>query len=212
MDKVKPPAAVNAMSRIEERRLVGRAKRGSADAFRKLVEQYQERLFAFVWRLIRHHQEAEDITQAAFVKAYEALDSYSERYAFSTWLFTIGYRLCLNHLRKRKAYVGDVDFSRISNRDEPEVSQSIANTEEARRMRETIWAAVNELKMPQKSAVLLFYREGKSCEEIGRILEMPAVTVKSHLHRARAKLRESLSVGLMDDWTSLRFDNDSQTA
>ena len=81
------------MARSEETRLIARAKRGSPDAFRVLVDAYKDRLFAFVWRMVRDHHEAEDITQSAFVKAYEALESYSEQWAFSTWLFTIAYRL-----------------------------------------------------------------------------------------------------------------------
>jgi RNA polymerase sigma-70 factor (ECF subfamily) len=199
------------MPRSEETRLVNRAKRGSADAFRALVEAYKERLFAFVWRMVRNHHEAEDITQAAFVKAYEALDTYSDQYAFSTWLFTIAYRLCLNHLRKRKAYSGELDLSRVDGA-EVDAPRTIANTEEARRLRDLIWAAVDELKPPQRSSVLLFYREGKSCEEIGRVLEMPTVTVKSHLHRARAKLRQALSAELVDDWMAIQFLNDSHYA
>ena len=199
------------MARSEESRLVDRARRGNAEAFRALVEAYKDRLFAFVWRMVRNHHEAEDICQAAFVKAYEALDSYSEKYAFSTWLFTIGYRLCLNKIRKRKAWDGEVDFARIGT-DAPDAPQVLAQTEEARRLRTLIWSAVDELKPPQKTAVLLFYREGKSCEEIGRVLEMPTVTVKSHLHRARAKLRAALSSEFVDDWTTIPFLSDANSA
>ncbi len=192
------------MPRSEESRLIARAKRGNADAFRGLVEAYKDRLYAFVWRTVRNHHEAEDVCQAAFIKAYEALPSYSEEYAFSTWLFTIAYRLCLNQVRKRKAVSGEVDFSRMG-RDEADAPAAVANTEEAHRLRNLIWSAVERLSMPQKSAVLLFYREGKSCEEIGRVLDMPAVTVKSHLHRARAKLRGTLSAELVDDWMAVQF-------
>jgi RNA polymerase sigma factor (sigma-70 family) len=208
---LRPEAIKAAMPRDEETRLINRAKRGSADAFRTLVDTYKERLFAFVWRMVRDHHDAEDICQSTFVKAYEALDSYSEKYAFSTWLFTIGYRLCLNSLRRRREYAGDVDFSRLG-RAEPDAPRSLANSEEAHRLRSAIWAAVDGLKTPQKSSVLLFYREGKSCEEIGRVLNMPTVTVKSHLHRARAKLRDVLSADLVGDWTTLDFLSDSQTA
>jgi RNA polymerase sigma-70 factor (ECF subfamily) len=208
---MKPEAAKPAMPREEETRLINRAKRGSADAFRTLVDTYKERLFAFVWRMVRDHHEAEDICQSAFVKAYEALDSYSEKYAFSTWLFTIGYRLCLNFLRRKKAYAGDVDFARIG-REEDDAPRTLANSEAAHRLRRAIWAAVEELKPPQKSSVLLFYREGKSCEEIGRVLNMPTVTVKSHLHRARASLRVALSAELVDDWMAVDFLSDSHYA
>jgi RNA polymerase sigma-70 factor (ECF subfamily) len=199
------------MPRSEEQKLIARAKRGHADAFRELVDAYKERLFAFVWRMVRNHHEAEDIAQAAFVKAYEALDSYSERWAFSTWLFTIAYRLCVNQLRRKKALTGEMDFSRIGGADE-DAADTVANTEEARRLRGMIWAAVEQLTPPQKSAVLLFYREGKSCEEIGRILEMPTVTVKSHLHRARGKLRDVLQDELADDWSELPFGQDARYA
>jgi RNA polymerase sigma-70 factor (ECF subfamily) len=104
-----------------------------------------------------------------------------------------------------------VDFSRIGG-DEADAPTIVANTEEAHRLRNLIWSAVDRLSMPQKSAVLLFYREGKSCEEIGRVLEMPAVTVKSHLHRARAKLRGALSAELVDDWVAVQFLGGAQSA
>ncbi len=192
------------MPRSEEQVLIARAKRGHADAFREIVEAYKGRLFAFVWRVIRNHHEAEDICQSAFVKAYEALATYSEKYAFSTWLFTIAYRMCLNHVRKRKPLSGEVDLSYFGD-DEADAMEALANSEEARRLRSVIWDAVDDLSHPQKAAVLLFYREGKSCEEIGRVLEMPTVTVKSHLHRARAKLRDVLSAEIVDDWNVFRF-------
>ncbi|MGE0481961.1 MAG: RNA polymerase sigma factor [Phycisphaerae bacterium] len=188
------------MSRDEELRLIGRAIRGHAESFRGLVDAYKERLFAFVWRVVRDHHEAEDICQSAFAKAYESLASYSREYAFSTWLFTIAYRLSMNHLRKRRALSGDVDFSRMSGDDE-EIPDALAGTEQARRVRDEVWAAVDRLTIVQKSAVLLFYRENKSCQEIGQILDVPVVTVKSHLHRAREKLRQHLSAELAAAWT-----------
>jgi RNA polymerase sigma-70 factor (ECF subfamily) len=206
-----PDVAKVVMPRNEELRLIGRAKRGNADAFRALVDAYKDRLFAFIWRMVRNHHEAEDIAQSAFVKAYEALGTYSEQWAFSTWLFTIAYRLCVNHLRKRKTVSTEVDFSRVAAGTD-DVRESVANTEEARRLREVIWSAVDQLSPPQKSAVLLFYREGKGCDEIGRVLEMPTVTVKSHLHRARARLRTVLNAELVEDWMALQFLSDSRYA
>lgn len=200
----------HAMSRDDEARLVARAVRGNADAFRQLVEAYKDRLFAFVWRMIRNHHEAEDICQAAFVKAYESLASYSKEYAFSTWLFTIGYRLCLNVLRKRRTISADPELIQVGASGEG-VVEATANSEEARRMRKLIWNAVERLSPPQKSAVLFFYRENKSCQEIGEILGMPAVTVKSHLHRAREKLRSLLSGELVHDWLAIEFLADSGT-
>lgn len=197
------------MARSDEARLIARAKRGHADSFRELVDLYKDRLFAFVWRTVRNHHEAEDVCQAAFVKAYESLAAYDETYAFSTWLFTIAYRLSLNLLRKRKAVSSEIDLTEVGGEGE-ETTLSLVNSEEASRLRERIWSAVEQLSTPQRAAVLLFYREGKGCSEIGEILGMPAVTVKSHLHRAREKLRTLLGGELVDDWMSVRF-SDSRT-
>lgn len=188
------------MSRAEEAQLIVRAQRGHADAFRELVESYKDRLFAFVWRMLNNHHEAEDICQSAFVKAYESLASYSKQYAFSTWLYTIAYRLCLNHLRKRRAVAADIDFAQFGGADD-DASETLAASEEARRLQDVIWTAVDRLSPAQKSAVLLFYREGKSCQEIAHVLGMPPVTVKSHLHRARERLRGLLGQELVEDWS-----------
>jgi len=199
------------MTRDQERKLIARAKRGSPDAFRQIVEAFKDRLFSFVWRMTRNHHEAEDVCQAAFVKAYESLASYSENYAFSTWLFTIAYRLCLNAMRKKRAVSGDADFSNVSSA-EPDASITLAGSEDARNLRRRIWTAVDQLSAPQKTAVLLFYREGQSCQDIGEVLGIPAVTVKSHLHRAREKLRELLGADVAQDWTAVRNLSDSQLA
>jgi RNA polymerase sigma-70 factor, ECF subfamily len=199
-----------AMATEDLKRLIARAKRGHADAFRQLVETYEDRLFAFVWRMIRDHHEAEDICQAVFVKAYESLASYSEQYAFSTWLFTIAYRMSVNSLRKRRAVTGNIDFARIGRADD--AGDNLASSEEARQLRTRIWQAVDQLSVPQKSSVVLFYREGKSCDEIGEVLGMPAVTVKSHLHRAREKLREKLRAELVDERLAFEYLSDSHLA
>ena len=200
------------MPRTEELKVIARAKRGSADAFRELVDAYKERLFAFIWRMVRNHHEAEDVCQIAFVKAYESLHNYSETYAFSTWLYTIAYRVCLNRLRKKRALSGETDFSRFDGPPEDDAAISVAGSEEAEVLRGRIWNAVDELTPPQRTAVLLFYREGKSCQEIGVVLGIPAVTVKSHLHRARAKLKTLLSGELVHDWLAVRDMRDSRLA
>lgn len=192
------------MPRSEELKLIARAQRGSPEAFRLLVDAYKERLFAFVWRMLRDHHETEDITQTAFVKAFQALKQYNAKYAFSTWLFTIAYRLCVNHLRKHRPVPTDLDFAQIGETTE-DVHDAVAQTEDARRLRDAIWKSVEQLSEAQKTAVLLFYREGKSCDAIGRVLDVPAVTVKSHLHRARARLRAALAAELVDETVALEF-------
>jgi RNA polymerase sigma-70 factor (ECF subfamily) len=185
-----------------EKRLVAQARSGDQDAARMLVDAHKDRLFAFVWRVLRDHHESEEVCQEAFLRAFSSLDSFSAEYRFSTWLFTIGYRLCLNQIRRRKSLTGEVDFTGIAN-DEPDTVEQIAESEEARRLKDEIWSAVDELSTPQRAAIMLFYREGMSCEAIAKTLGIPMATAKSHLHRARGRLRDLLS-GLVKDWTTVR--------
>jgi len=190
------------LTRRIEKRLVNQARAGDEEAARSLVDSHKDRLFAFVWRILRDHHESEEICQEAFLRAFSSLDSFSAEYRFSTWLFTIAYRLCLNQIRRRKSLTGEVDFSAVSG-DAPDAAEQLAESEEARRLKNEIWDAVDQLSTQQRAAVLLFYREGMSCEAIAKTMGIPMATAKSHLHRARGRLRDAL-IGLVKDWTSLQ--------
>ena len=201
--------AAATVSREQERELIGRARAGDESALRRLVDLHKDRLFGFIWRMVRHHHDAEEICQDAFLKAFASLDSFSSEYRFSTWLFTIAYRVCLNHLRRRRALTGELDFTRLAH-DSAGVSTTALESEEAGRMRELVWAAVDRLSAPQRATLLLFYRQEFSCHEIGRVLGLPVATVKSHLHRGRNRLRGMLE-SLKED-NLLEFRNRSGSA
>ncbi len=193
---------------LEERRLIEAAQRGCAESAHALIRAHQDRLHAFVWRMVRNNHDAEELCQEAFLRAFQALSTFNFSYRFSTWLFTIGYRLCLNSMRRRKDYTGDVDFGTIgsSGREDgpPDVSDVVAQSDEAKHLKKVIWKAVDSLSPQQRATVVLFYREAMSCQEIGEVLEIPASTVKSHLHRARARLKTLLGGEFVEDWSVVR--------
>lgn len=197
---------VASISREHERQLIERARLREQGAMRELIELHKDRLFAFLWRMIRNHHDAEDICQDAFLKAFASLESFSVQYRFSTWLFTIGYRICLNRLRSKRAINSDPDvFASIPSGDDSS-GEATVESREAAELRKTVWQAVDHLSAPQRATVLLFYRHEMSCQEIARILELPVATVKSHLHRARKRLREiieSLSEKELQEFRSL---------
>ena len=189
----------------EEIQLIKRAQRRDGAALRRLIELHQERLFAFVWRMVRNHHDAEEICQEAFLKAFAALDTFDIRYRFSTWLFTIAYRLTLNVLRRKRPLAADIDFARVAAADAEGVEERSANTEEAQRLKTLVWSAVERLTPPQRAAVLLFYRQQVGCNEIAEVLDIPVATVKSLLHRARAKLKDLLEPQLSEEYTRDRI-------
>ena len=179
------------LKKAYESELIDRARSGDTDALREVVDLHKDRLFAFVWRMIRNHHDAEEICQDAFLKAFASLDSFSTEYRFSTWLFTIGYRVCLNRMRRKRALTGELEFTALPPSDD-ESAWATLESEEVGRLKERVWAAVDRLSPPQRATILLFYRHELGCQEIARILELPIATVKSHLHRARNRLREML--------------------
>lgn len=187
-----------------EKRLVRRAQRGDREALRQLIDSHRDRLFAFVLRTVRNHHDAEEVCQDAFLKAFKALDSFNPSYRFSTWLFTIGYRLCLNRLRRKKEMTGDLDFGAFASQDSS-ADLITAQSEEARQLKRVVWGAVDQLSTAQRAAVMLFYQQQKGCGEIAEILELPVATVKSHLHRARAKLRDILEPEMAVEDSRLRI-------
>lgn len=192
------------MSRAEERDCIVRAKKGDRQALRILIDSHKDRLFHFVRRVVRDHHEAEEVCQDAFLKAFNSLSTFKPEYRFSTWLYTIAYRVSLNGLRRKRPVTGDVDFSVIPDRGE-EVGHQAAQSEEAAFLKRTVWSAVDGLTAPQRATVILFYREQQSCLEIAEVLRLPVATVKSHLHRARARLKEILEPALAKDSDRLRI-------
>lgn len=194
----------DAIEVVKERALIKQAQKGDAAAARQLIESHQQRLFAFVWRLVRNWHEAEEICQEAFLRAFSNMERFDESFRFSTWLFTIGYRLSLNRMRKVTPIATELDSNRLPAPCDggPEM---VAQTEEGAKLKRLVWDAVDQLNGTQKTAVMLYYREGLSCQEIAEVMDLPAATVKSHLHRGRAKLREMLSEVAEADWQSLRL-------
>lgn len=189
---------------LKERALIKQAQKGDAAAARQLVDSHQQRLFAFIWRLVRNWHEAEEICQEAFLRAFANIERFDENFRFSTWLFTIGYRLSLNRMRKVVPIATELDSNRLPC-NEPPGPEVVAQTEEAAKLKRLVWDCVDKLNPTQRAATLLYYREGLSCQEIADIMELPAATVKSHLHRGRAKLRELLAEVAEADWQSLRL-------
>lgn len=182
------------LTRDQEKALIERVRAGDKDATRELVDRHKDRLFAFIWRIIRDHHDAEEICQDAFLKAFASLDSFSTDYRFSTWLFTIGYRVCLNRMRRKRPLTGELEVQSLQHTsDVPDGPEAQAiQTEEAQHLQNVVWSAVADLSEAQRVAVLLFYRCSQSCQEIAEVLQLPVATVKSHLHRARARLRDTL--------------------
>jgi RNA polymerase sigma-70 factor (ECF subfamily) len=172
-----------------------------AQAFtRQLVRAHQGPLYSFLVRLSGRRDLAEDITQEAFVRAIQHLHRFDFEHRFSTWLFTIARRVYWNVSEKHAPVpVGDAleglhEFDLAKHgawaRAAAEVSQGLELQEERTRSGKVLQAALLELPPVQREIVVLFHQQGWSIALLSSALSMPEGTVKSHLHRARVRLRE----------------------
>lgn len=172
--------------RAEEASWIGAARDGDADAFRRLVERYRDRAYETALRIVRSPEEAEEVAQDAFVRAWRALPGFREDARFSTWLYRIVTRRALDvasAARRRSERETPAEPSILEQRP-ARTPPSLPDTS-LRRLN----AVLGELDALPRAIVTLFYLRDRSVGEIAGILDLPDGTVKTHLHRSRAALR-----------------------
>jgi RNA polymerase sigma-70 factor, ECF subfamily len=176
------------MTRAEEQALIRRAAAGDRQAAEACVRAHQSSLYAYMLRLSGRPDVAEDVVQEAFVRALSHLDRFDPRFRFSTWLFTIARRLYVNLMQKmHPAYETDAVESSFARPCSP-VSDA-ERVESDGHVRDALQAALLDLPVVQRETILLFHMMEWPISTIAEHLEMPEGTVKSHLHRARLRMR-----------------------
>lgn len=165
--------------------LVSQCLEGDAKAFDLLVTKYQKIMFNVALRMINNYEDAEDVTQSAFVKAFEKLDTFDPDYRFFSWLYRITINESLNFLNQRKQFT-ELDKSLISNEKTPE--QRYQESETSR----NVQVALMDLKLEYRTVIILKHLQDFSYREIGDILQLPEKTVKSRLFTARQLLKSIL--------------------
>jgi RNA polymerase sigma-70 factor (ECF subfamily) len=180
------------MSKAKEVAVIRRAKGGDPDAIETLIRAHQEALYAFILRMSARPHLAEDIVQEAFVRVIKNLHRFDTRYRFSTWVFTIAKRLYVNAMQKQKpAY--DTDTVNLRGGRGPSPATRTLADETRDNVRDVLDLALEELSPQQREIILLFHQQHWPITQIAEHLEMPEGTVKSHLHRARKRMRRWIS-------------------
>jgi RNA polymerase sigma-70 factor (ECF subfamily) len=178
--------------------LVERARQGDAKAHEKLVKKYRKSVYYMLLKMVNNADDAEDLTQEAFAKAFAALERYDTKYAFSTWLFRIATNNCIDHIRKRRVQTVSLDTPYHSEEGDDiqfDVRDSDLNPNEQmlrKQRKEYIKQAVEKLPKKFKVLVELRYFQEMSYEEVGEEMGMPIGTVKAQLFRAREMLLAEL--------------------
>jgi len=165
---------------------------GDTRIFSELVKRYQNFVFTITLRYTPNREDAEEIAQDAFVKAYKSLASFRGESKFSTWLFTITTTSCLSFLRKKKLDIHSLDNEKVMAVVENKDSDFNANQMEAKSRLSMVNEAIQLLSRDDANILTLFYKGEQSLEEISVVMGIEANAVKVRLHRARARLKEKM--------------------
>lgn len=165
---------------------------GDQALFAQLVQRYQSYVFTLVLRFTDNREDAEEISQDVFVKAYRSLADFRGDAKFSTWLYTVVRTTCITFLRKKRLDTTSLDNERTSLQLESRESGFKANTIEQKSKHAMVNAAIRMLSPDDSQILTLFYKGEQSLEEIGRVMSLEPNTVKVKLHRARNRLKEKM--------------------
>ena len=178
---------------MEEAELIRLAAAGGRDAFSALMERYEQRVYHQALRLVGHPEDAADVTQEVFFKAWRGLPRFQGDSAFSTWLYKLTGNAAIDLLRREKKRRGDTTL------DDPaapvlfpDPSPTPQQTLEAKELRQAVAEGLSRLSGEHRRVLVLRELNGLSYEQIGQILELPAGTVKSRIARARLALAKIL--------------------
>lgn len=170
---------------LSDLELVEKVKSGDRRSFSELVKRHQRSLLRLSLRFVKDMDVAEDVTQEAFIKAYEKLNSFEGRASFKSWLFQIGVNTARNKLRELKRDTVDVEDVHLAV--EAEAEHTLVHTAVA----DILQKEVDKLPMKQKTALVLRVYEDLSFNEIAEIMECPYDTAKANYRHALMKLRQT---------------------
>lgn len=176
------------MAAADEQQLITRAREGSREAFRLLVERYMKQAYNVAYGFLNNHQGAEEVAQDAFVRVFRSLDTFRGEAEFSTWLHRIVVNLSLNrirHMRRKKERV-----IAMTDTDTP-VADAVPEMAEID-LAGHIERALHELPTLQRAAVILRHVDGLSTKQVSAILRCSEGTVKTHLFRGLEKMKKRL--------------------
>jgi len=175
------------MEHLDEKDLVRRILEGDTYQFSRLLERYQRPVHSMIRQLVSCREEAEELTQDVFVKAFQSLHKFRGDCSLSTWLYRIAYNTAISAIRKRKLYFPDVEETLLNNLPDDSVDELLEKVADEAQM-QRLEKAVDLLPTEEKALISLYYTENKPVADIAAILQISQDNVKVKLFRIRKKL------------------------
>lgn len=178
------------MQNTDDRHYIERVLDGEPDAYAFLVEKYKTMAYNISLKIVKQQEDAEEITQDSFVRAYKSLRSFKGDAKFSTWLYRIVYNASVSHTRKTKREMPVDEQSREFLKHPDMVEGGETETDES--LSAALKKAVDSLPSPEQTMINLYYYENSNVEDIARIMSLSASNVKVKLFRIRKKLYDHI--------------------
>jgi RNA polymerase sigma factor (sigma-70 family) len=172
---------------------------GNNGAYAELVNRHKRFVFTMALKFAKNREDAEEIAQDCFVKAYRSLGSFKNTSKFSTWLYTITYTTAMTYLRRKRVATQSIDDEESHLQLENHISSYQADDVEKKSKYVYLNLAISQLLPDDAVIITLFYQSEQSLDEIAKVLNMGSNTVKVKLHRARLRLKEKLEYLLNEE-------------
>jgi len=179
--------------------IISRVLKGEQNAYAELVNRYQSYVFTLTMRFTKNREDAEELSQDIFVKAYRSLADFRGASKFSTWLYTIVNTTCITFLRKKRLEVHSLDNEKVFESVENHDSGFNANQVEQKSKVNMVNQAIAMLNTDDAEILTLFYKAEQSLEEIAQVLGLETNTVKVRLHRARQRLKDRMESSFSEE-------------
>jgi RNA polymerase sigma-70 factor (ECF subfamily) len=177
---------------LNDNELISKVIGGDQQAYAALVSRYQNYVFTLALRFTKNREDAEEVSQDIFIKAYRALADFKGASKFSTWLYTIVNTTCISFLRKKKLEVHSLDNEKVFEVADSQDSGMRANLVEQKSRVSMVNKAIKMISAYDAAVITLFYKGEQTLEEIAQILGIETNTAKVRLHRARTRLKEKM--------------------
>jgi RNA polymerase sigma factor (sigma-70 family) len=190
------------VNKTEDIYYIEAVRKGDVVAFSFLVERYQNMVYSLALKLLKNAEDAEEMAQDTFIKAFQKLDTYEGKSKFSTWLYSITYNACISELRKRRIQFSSLEDQRFSDQDEMKMFDYFSETKKEDQEK-YLNIALGKLPEDDQVLVTLYYYESQSMDEISMITGLTVSNIKVKIHRARKRMYSILHEMLHEEIYSL---------
>lgn len=175
------------MTTNDDQNLINAISNGDTVAYAQLVNRYKDLVYTLALRMLKHKEEAEEVAQDTFIKVFKSLDKFKGDAKFSTWIYRVAYNTCLDRIKKNKKHFNDIAIDEITFNKLDTIDNALDNLIKVEK-HQLLKKCINKLPEESSAIITLFYFEELSLDEISKIINVEANTVKVKLFRARKKL------------------------